>query len=64
MSKNTFEKSLKARPRVEYVSEYEFRKLAHLMVLVLLPLKVVPTNLVIFHTILGVIAGFLIARGT
>jgi archaetidylinositol phosphate synthase len=63
MPESTFEKSLKARPRVEYVSEYGFRKLAHLVVLVLLPLKVAPTNLVIFHTILGVIAGFLIARG-
>ncbi len=63
MSQSTFEKSLKARPRVEYVSEYGFRKLAHLVVLVLLPLKVAPTNLVIFHTILGVIAGVLIARG-
>jgi archaetidylinositol phosphate synthase len=58
-----FEKSLKARPRVEYVSEYGFRKLAHLVVLILLPLKVAPTNLVIFHTVLGVIAGFLIAKG-
>ncbi len=63
MSENTFQKSLKARPRVEYVSEYGFRKLAHLVVLVLLPLRVAPTSLVIFHTILGVIAGFLIARG-
>ncbi len=63
MSENTFQKSLKPRPRVEYVSEYGFRKLAHLVVLVLLPLKVAPTNLVIFHTILGVVAGILIARG-
>ncbi|MEY4531048.1 MAG: hypothetical protein RLZZ156_1769 [Deinococcota bacterium] len=63
MRKSTFEKSLKARPRVEYISEYGFRKLAHLVVLLLLPLNVAPTNLVIFHTVLGVIAGFLIARG-
>jgi archaetidylinositol phosphate synthase len=63
MSHNTFEKSLKARPRIEYISEYGFRKLAHLVVLILLPLRVAPTNLVIFHTILGVIAGVLIARG-
>ncbi len=63
MPKSIFEKSLKARPRVEYVSEYGFRKLAHLVVLVLLPLRVAPTNLVIFHTILGVIAGVLIAGG-
>jgi archaetidylinositol phosphate synthase len=63
MPNSTFQKSLKARPRVEYVSEYGFRKLAHLVVLVLLPLQVAPTNLVIFHTVLGVIAGFLIASG-
>ncbi len=63
MSENTFQKSLKARPRIEYVSEYGFRRLAHLVVLVLLPLRVAPTNLVIFHTILGVMAGFLVARG-
>ncbi len=58
-----FKKSLKPRPRVEYVSEYGFRKLAHLVVLVLLPLRVAPTHLVVFHTILGVLAGFLIATG-
>jgi archaetidylinositol phosphate synthase len=59
---NTFEKSLKPRPRIEYTSEYGFRRLAHLVVLVLLPLKVAPTNLVLFHTVLGVVAGFLIAQ--
>jgi archaetidylinositol phosphate synthase len=62
VSQNTFEKSLKPRPRIEYVSEYGFRRLAHLVVLVLLPLKVAPTNLVLFHTVLGVVAGFLIAQ--
>jgi archaetidylinositol phosphate synthase len=62
VSQSTFEKSLKPRPRIEYVSEYGFRRLAHLVVLVLLPLKVAPTNLVIFHTLLGVLAGFLIAQ--
>jgi archaetidylinositol phosphate synthase len=62
VSQSTFEKSLKPRPRIEYVSEYGFRRLAHLVVLVLLPLQVAPTNLVIFHTLLGVFAGFLIAQ--
>ncbi|MFN3267044.1 MAG: CDP-alcohol phosphatidyltransferase family protein [Deinococcales bacterium] len=62
MSQSTFEKSLKPRPRVEYVSEYGFRRLAHFVVLLLLPLKVAPTNLVIFHTVLGVVAGFFIAQ--
>jgi archaetidylinositol phosphate synthase len=60
--KSTFEKSLKPRPRIEYVSEYGFRRVAHLVVLALLPLRVAPTNLVIFHTVLGVIAGVLIAQ--
>jgi archaetidylinositol phosphate synthase len=62
VSQSTFEKSLKPRPRIEYVSEYGFRRLAHLVVLVLLPLRIAPTNLVIFHTLLGVFAGFLIAQ--
>jgi archaetidylinositol phosphate synthase len=62
-SASVFQRSLKARPRVEYLSEYGFRPLAHLAVLLLLPLRVAPTNLVVFHTCLGVIAGVLIARG-
>jgi archaetidylinositol phosphate synthase len=62
VSQSTFEKSLKPRPRIEYVSEYGFRRLAHWVVLLLLPLKVAPTNLVLFHTGLGVLAGVLIAQ--
>jgi phosphatidylglycerophosphate synthase len=54
---------LKARPRIEWTSEYFFRPLAHLCVLVLLPLRVPPTWLVVFHTCLGVFAGVLVARG-
>ncbi len=60
---NLFQQSLKARPRVEYVSEYFFRPIAHLCVLVLLPLRVAPTWLVVFHTCLGVLASVLIAGG-
>jgi phosphatidylglycerophosphate synthase len=63
MSSGVFRRSLKARPRVEYISEYGFRPLAHLCVLALLPLRVPPTWLVVFHTALGVFAGVLIARG-
>jgi archaetidylinositol phosphate synthase len=62
VSQSTFEKSLKPRPRIEYVSEYGFRRLAHWVVLLLLPLGVAPTNLVLFHTGLGVLAGVLIAQ--
>jgi archaetidylinositol phosphate synthase len=62
-SGSVFQKSLKARPRVEYASEYFFRPIAHLVVMALLPLRVPPPALVVFHTCLGVLAGFLIARG-
>lgn len=63
MQGNLFQQSLKARPRVEYISEYFFRPIAHLCVLLLLPLRVQPTWLVVFHTCLGVMAGGLIASG-
>jgi archaetidylinositol phosphate synthase len=62
-SKSVYQRSLKARPRIEFSSEYFFRPIAHLVVQVLLPLKVQPTWLVVFHTCLGVFCGFLIARG-
>lgn len=58
-----YRRSLKPRPRAEWASEYLFRPLAHLVVQVLLPLRVPPTVLVAFHTVLGVIAGTLIAHG-
>jgi archaetidylinositol phosphate synthase len=58
-----YRRSLKPRPRVEWVSEYVFRPLAHLVVRVLLPLRVPPTALVAFHSVLGVIAGVLIGHG-
>ena len=63
MPGNLFQQSLKARPRVEYVSEYFFRRIAHLCVLLMLPLRVQPTWLVVFHSCLGVLAGGLIASG-
>ena len=58
-----YERSLKSRPRIEYSSEYFFRPLAHLVVMVLLPLRVRPTALVVFHTCLGIYSGVLIAQG-
>jgi archaetidylinositol phosphate synthase len=63
VGQSLFQKSLKARPRTEYISEYLFRPLAHLAVVILLPLRVQPAALVVFHSCLGVIAGILIARG-
>ncbi len=62
-SKSVYQRSLKPRPRIEFSSEYFFRPIAHLVVQLLLPLKVQPTWLVVFHTCLGVFCGFLIARG-
>lgn len=62
-AESLYRRSLKARPRTEWVSQYLFRPLAHLVVKALLPLRVPPTALVAFHTVLGVIAGALIARG-
>jgi archaetidylinositol phosphate synthase len=62
-SKSVYQRSLKPRPRIEFSSEYFFRPIAHLVVQLLLPLKVQPTNLVIFHTGLGILSGVLIARG-
>jgi archaetidylinositol phosphate synthase len=62
-SKSVYRRSLKARPRVEFSSEYFFRPIAHLVVQILLPLKVQPTWLVVFHTCLGVACGVLIAKG-
>lgn len=62
-SPSLYQRSLKARPRVEYLSEYGFRPLAHLIVQGLLPLRAAPTWLVVFHTLLGVLAGWLIAQG-
>jgi archaetidylinositol phosphate synthase len=63
VGQSLFQKSLKARPRTEYISEYLFRPLAHLAVVILLPLRVQPAALVLFHSCLGVLAGILIARG-
>ena len=62
-SRSVYQRSLKPRPRIEFSSEYFFRPLAHLVVQMLLPLKVQPTYLVVFHTCLGVLCGILIARG-
>jgi archaetidylinositol phosphate synthase len=61
-SKSVYQRSLKPRPRIEISSEYFFRPIAHFVVQILLPLKVQPTWLVVFHTCLGVLCGFLIAN--
>ena len=60
---SVYRRSLKPRPRTEWISQYIFRPLAHQVVRVLLPLRVPPTALVAFHTLLGVIAGGMIAQG-
>jgi archaetidylinositol phosphate synthase len=58
-----YTRSLKARPRHEWASAWVYRPLAHLVVRMLLPLPITPPMLVLFHTVLGVIAGVLVASG-
>lgn len=55
-----FQKSLKRRPKVEYIGEWIIRPLAHLCVFPLAKLGVNPIYLVLFHTLLGIYAGVLI----
>jgi archaetidylinositol phosphate synthase len=57
-----YQRSLKARPRHEFASAWVYRPLAHLVVRWLLPLPVTPPMVVLFHTALGVFAGFAITK--
>ena len=58
-----FKRSLKRGPTVEYVCEFVFRPLAHLVVLALLPLRVSPPAVVIAAGGVGVAAAVELARG-
>ena len=58
-----FLRSRKGRPTTEVVCEWLFRPAAHLLVLVLLPLRVAPTAVVLSHFGVGVAAAVLIAEG-
>jgi archaetidylinositol phosphate synthase len=58
-----FERSRKPQPAVEFVCEYAFRPLGHLVVLALLPLRVAPPLVVAAGTGAGVAAAVELARG-
>ncbi len=58
-----FERSRKRRPRPELLCEYVFRPLAHVVVLLLLPLRVPPPAVVVGGSAVGVAAAVEIARG-
>ena len=59
----TFRRSRKGRPTTEFLCEWLFRPLAHLVVLALLPLRVAPTTVVLAHFGVGVGAAVLLAEG-
>ena len=63
MSK-TYQKSLKTRPAEEFTSHYFYRPLAHYgVVLPLMKTGIKPTTIVCTHTLIGLLAAFLITRG-
>jgi archaetidylinositol phosphate synthase len=57
-----FQRSLKERAAVELLSQFVFRPLAHVVVLVLLPVGFAPTALVTLHSLLGLACGVLISQ--
>ena len=59
----TFHRSRKGRPTTEFLCEWLFRPLAHLVVLALLPLRVAPTTVVLSHFGVGIGAAVLLAEG-
>jgi phosphatidylglycerophosphate synthase len=59
----TFRRSGKGRPTTEFLCEWLFRPLAHLVVLALLPLRVTPIAVVLSHFAVGVGAAVLLAEG-
>jgi phosphatidylglycerophosphate synthase len=58
-----FERSRKSQPATEFVCEYLFRPLAHLVVLALLPLRIAPPLVVAAGTATGFAAAVELARG-
>jgi archaetidylinositol phosphate synthase len=60
----TYQKSLKRRPAEEITSHYFYRPLAHYAVVVpLMHTNIKPTTVVCTHTLIGLLAAFLITRG-
>jgi phosphatidylglycerophosphate synthase len=58
-----FERSRKPQPAVEFVCEYLFRPIAHLVVLALLPRRVAPPLVVAAGTATGIAAAVELGRG-
>nr|WP_183987565.1 CDP-alcohol phosphatidyltransferase family protein [Deinobacterium chartae] len=58
-----YAKSVKPRPREEYLNSRLFRPLAHLLVVPLARTRITPPQVVMFHTALGLLAAVLVARG-
>jgi phosphatidylglycerophosphate synthase len=58
-----FERSRKDTPTREYVCEYVFRPLAHLLVLALLPLRVSPLLVLLAGTVAGLAAALELGHG-
>ena len=59
----SFRRSRKGRPTTEFLCEWLFRPLAHIVVLVLLPLRIVPVAVVLSHFAVGVAGAVLLAEG-
>lgn len=58
-----FLRSRKGRPTTEFLCEWLFRPVAHLLVLALLPLRVAPVAVVLSHFGVGIAAAVLLAEG-
>jgi archaetidylinositol phosphate synthase len=63
MHMDLFRRSLKQGATIEYVCDYVFRPLAHLVVLALLPLRVPPSAVVLASGGVGIVAAIQLARG-
>ena len=61
--KNLYNKSLKRRPKIEYIGEFFIRPIAFFVIQPLIQIRFKPHYLIFIHTIMGVIAGYLIALG-
>jgi archaetidylinositol phosphate synthase len=60
---NLYNKSLKRRPKIEYIGEFFIRPIAFFVIKPLIQIRFKPHYLIFIHTIMGVFAGYLIALG-
>ena len=59
-----YQKSLKKRPKIEYIGEYFIRPIAYFMIQPFIYLRFPPHYLVLLHTCIGIYAGYLIYTGS